>query len=236
MPLVEVDPGVADILLTALRRARIAAYLEVPSTGASDRPQLWVAESERGDARTIVAAAARHAQSAGGAAVGETETHPSESDATATPGPFGPVTTNTANAPNPLEAASTDDTFREMVANWHVDTVAAVRSAERDLTQEDADWRARLQPNEPVDEEEHYVPPPPPPLPKLALQTVWALIILIASVAMLAFGDLLGLGGNFAFFCRRRRHPRRNRDVVDALARKPSRGRQRRRSGDLGGT
>jgi hypothetical protein len=37
-------------------------------------------------------------------------------------------------------------------------------------------------------------------LPKLALQTIWALIILIASVAMLAFGDLLGLGGNVAFF------------------------------------
>ena len=59
---------------------------------------------------------------------------------------------------------------------------------------------ARLQPTEPAEDEEHYVPPPPPPLPKLALPTIWALIVLIASVAMLAFGNLLGLGGNVAFF------------------------------------
>jgi len=195
VPLLDVDPGLADVLLTALRRARIAAYLESPPASTTERPRLYVAEADRGDARTIVAAAARHAQSAAGGQ--------SEPDGPTDPpaDPFGPVPAEDATDPGPpADDGSTDATFREMVANWHVDTVAAVRAAERDLSREDAEWRARLQPTEPAEDEEHYVPPPPPPLPKLALPTIWALIVLIASVAMLAFGNLLGLGGNVAFF------------------------------------
>jgi hypothetical protein len=199
VPLVDVDPEVADVLLTALRRARIAAYLEAPAGGDSapaDRPRLYVAEDDRGDARTIVAAAARHARTGGSAGAPSVD---DDDDAVAAAAPVEPVDLTKSEGPQPPD--DTDQTFREMVANWHVDTVAAVRAAERDLSREDADWRGRLTPpEEAADEEEHYVPPPPPPLPRLALQTIWALIILIASVAMLAFGDMLGLGGNLAFF------------------------------------
>jgi hypothetical protein len=214
VPLVDVDPAVADVLLTALRRARIAAYLDM---GPAGRTVLYVAESERGDARTIVVAAARHARATNSAA-------PEGVGSSDEAGPLDPFTI--AGDPDPIDLASaastaapnvspsvestptvdsalppdTDATFREMVANWHVDTVAAVRAAEKDLSAEDAEWRARLQPVEAADEEEHYVPPPPPPLPRLALQTVWALIVLILSVAMLAFGGLLNLGGDVSFF------------------------------------
>src|SRR5581483_3924021 len=71
-----------------------------------------------------------------------------------------------------------------LIADWHVDTHEAIRSAERDLRREDADWRARLaRPpvNEPVWlDDDHYVPPAPPPLPKLATPTI-----------------VLGVGGQF---------------------------------------
>jgi hypothetical protein len=200
VPLIDVDAAMTDVLLTALRRARIAAYLETPSHGAVSPYRLFVAEDERADAATIVAAAARHAQSAiaSDGDPARPPTGPDDSSPIASAG--ADPDADTDGAPSPGEPVDTDETFREMVANWHVDTVAAVRAAERDLSREDAEWRARLQPPEPASEEEHYVPPPPPPLPKLAIQTIWALIILIASVAMLAFGDLLGLGGNVAFF------------------------------------
>src|SRR5919204_894268 len=59
-PLVEVDPQFADEVLDALRRARIAAYLEDPAP-PGERERLFVAEDERIDARAIVAAAIRPA-------------------------------------------------------------------------------------------------------------------------------------------------------------------------------
>ncbi|MBV9170453.1 MAG: hypothetical protein JOZ81_10255, partial [Chloroflexi bacterium] len=99
------------------------------------------------------------------------------------------------------DPAQTDAEFAGLIADWHVDTVAAVRAAERDLTREDAEWRARLAP--PVsageDDDEHYVPPAPPPLPRLSLATVAALVVLAAGLCILAFGRLLGVTGDLRF-------------------------------------
>jgi hypothetical protein len=90
-----------------------------------------------------------------------------------------------------------------LVGEWDIDTISAVRSAERDLSREDADWRARLEPGfsaeSAEDDEEHYVPPPPPPLPRLSGATVFALFIVIASILVLALGGLMGLESDFAF-------------------------------------
>ena len=98
------------------------------------------------------------------------------------------------------DPSQTDATFDRLVADWHVDTVAAVRAAERDLTREDADWRARLvPPTTSDDEDEHYVPPAPPPLPRLAPATVYALVVLAAAICVLAFGGMLGLGSSARF-------------------------------------
>ena len=180
--LTDIGVEVGRHLITVLGRARIAAYLgsppaapslppapHEPSAVASDAPvemrRLFVDAEERGDARTIVAAALR--------ALGSSD--PIETD--------------------PLAGVDTDAAFAELVSDWHVDTVTAIRDAERDLSREDEEWRARLLPApaaEPVWlDEGHYIPPPPPPLPRLAAPTIIAMSLLAISIL------LLGLGGEF---------------------------------------
>jgi hypothetical protein len=167
VPLTDVDPDVGQQLLAALGRARIAAYLGPAPAAESERQRLFVASDERVDARTIVAAAVR--------ALDATQPELPQSD--------------------PLAGVDTDAEFDALVADWKIDTVAAVREAERDLTREDAEWRARLIKPQSRDEvwldEDHYVPPPPPPLPRLAAPTIIAMSILAISIL------LLGLGGEF---------------------------------------
>ncbi|HEY7050181.1 MAG TPA: hypothetical protein VH373_23405, partial [Jatrophihabitantaceae bacterium] len=101
-----------------------------------------------------------------------------------------------------LEGVDTNAEFNALVGEWDIDTLTAVRSAERDLSREDADWRARLEPgywnNAEEDEEEHYVPPAPPPLPRLAAATIFALFLIAASIVVLAIGDSFGLEGDFS--------------------------------------
>lgn len=166
-PLADVDEQVGRHLVTVLGRARIAAYLDTPPGGqdVGSARRIFVDAAERADARTVVAAALR--------ALGATES----------------IITD------PLAGMDTEALFAELVADWHVDTVKAIREAERDLTREDEDWRARLLPptvSEPVWlEEEHYIPPPPPPLPRLAAPTIVAMALLAISIL------LLGLGGDF---------------------------------------
>ena len=174
VPLTDVDAAVGAHLLTALGRARIPAYL---SSGAPkpEQRRLYVASEERVDARTIVAAAVR---ALGGGAEQPELPEP---------------------AADPLAGLDTDAEFQALIADWHVDTVNAVRAAERDLNREDADWRARLlQP--PVEDpiwldDEHYVPPPPPPLPRLSGPTILGLLIIAASLVVLGFGPTIGMGG-----------------------------------------
>jgi hypothetical protein len=179
VPLADVDAEIGPDLLRVLERARIAAYLVPAGSAPVDgvvRQRLYVAASDRADARTIVASAMRSIRPAG------------------TAGAPAPLT-------DPLDEIDTEAQFAALIADWHVDTVAAVRSAERDLTREDAEWRARLEP--PADalwlDDEHYTPPPPPPLPRLALPTVWALVLLVLSLGVLVFGGRLGLSGDLSF-------------------------------------
>jgi hypothetical protein len=177
VPLTDVDAVVGRQLLDALGRARIAAYLAPAPAPIADRRRLFVASDERVDARTIVAAAVR--------ALGEEEPQlPPASD-------------------DPLAGVDTDAAFQALIADWHVDTVAAVRDAERDLTREDSDWRARLNKPAPPDEvwldDDHYVPPPPPPLPRLAAPTIIAMAVLAISIVVLGLGGEVGLAGNLSF-------------------------------------
>ncbi|SHG59900.1 hypothetical protein SAMN05443575_2349 [Jatrophihabitans endophyticus] len=181
--LTDVEPEVGQHLLDALGRARIAAYLADGLPPGHDRRRLFVASDERVDARTIVAAAVR--------ALGD-DTHP-DVELPAVDG-----------RSDPLAGIDTDSVFDALVADWHVDTHAAIRDAERDLNREDADWRARLvQP--PVDEDpvwlddDHYIPPPPPPLPRLAGPTILAMAVLAVSVVVLGLGGQFGVAGNLTF-------------------------------------
>ena len=174
VPLTDVDPAVGRHLLTALGRARIAAYLGPAAEPASRQRRLFVASEERVDARTIVVAAVR-------ALGGEQPELPPHSD--------------------PLAGVDTNSAFDALVADWHVDTVAAVRDAERDLTREDAEWRARLLKPPARDEvwldEDHYIPPPPPPLPRLAAPTIIAMSVLVISILLLGVGGQFGLASDF---------------------------------------
>ncbi len=172
VPLADVDPDVGDHLLSALRRARIAAYLE-PAAEA-DRQRLYVATGDRADARTIIVQVAARAD-------GESAMRP----------------------PDLLDGVDTNAEFSALIADWHVDTINAVRAAERDLTREDAEWRARIEPRftdaSAEDDEEHYVPPPPPPLPRLSGATIGALLIMSASIVVLILGSEFGLPSDFSF-------------------------------------
>jgi hypothetical protein len=130
--------------------------------------RLYVAAEERADARTIAAAVIK-------AASGEE-----------------------LAAADPLAGIDAEAEFAALVADWHVDTHTAIRAAEKSLTQEDEDWRARLvpppTPAEPVWlDEEHYVPPVPPPLPRFAAPTILAMAVLAISILVLGLGGELGL-------------------------------------------
>lgn len=187
VPLTDVRAEVGSHLLIALGRARIAAYLDPAPDDAAAR-RLFVASAERSDARTIVAAAVR--------GLGDDDAAPAPSDAaSATTEPTDPATP--ASPADPLDGLDTDAAFAELVADWHVDTIAAVRDAERELRREDADWRERLvRPavDEPVWlDDDHYVPPPPPPLPRLAAPTIGAMALLAVSILLLGLGGAFGL-------------------------------------------
>jgi hypothetical protein len=106
----------------------------------------------------------------------------------------------------PLDGVDTEAAFAELVSDWHVDTVKAVRDAERQLREEDAEWRAHLaQPQQPSQDElvwlddDHYVPPPPPPLPRLSAPTVGAIALIVFAILMLGFGERLGFGTDVRF-------------------------------------
>jgi hypothetical protein len=182
VPLAEVDDALAEHVLQALGRARIAAYLE--PTADPGRQLLYAATMERADAQTIVSRVWR--------AVAE----PDNESGAATSGVIAAI-----SPPDLLQGRDSDSEFQALVSDWHVDTVAAIKSAERDLNREDADWRARISPPPPsdADVEEHFVPPPPPPLPRLQATTVGALVLIALAIFVLAAGDWLGLGPDLTF-------------------------------------
>jgi hypothetical protein len=132
--------------------------------------RLFVAADERTDARTIIVAASRGADQL-----------------------------QSLRVADEFDGRDTDAEFEALIGDWHVDTINAIRSAEKDLAREDSDWRARLVPvnstdsTDDEDEEEHYIPPSPPPLPRLAGYTIGALTLVAISISIL----VLGLGGNF---------------------------------------
>jgi hypothetical protein len=170
--LTDVTPSLAPQVLSALGRARIAAYLA--ESAREDHLRLYVASAERADARTIVTSVVRAS------------------------GDDSPL-------PDPLDGIDSDAEFERLVADWHVDTHNAIRDAERDLTREDADWRARLTPpgeteDAPWLDDDHYVPPAPPPLPRFAVPTLLAMTLIAASIVLLAFGVELGVAGRLSLF------------------------------------
>ena len=193
--LTDVAATVAPQLLSALSRARIAAYLaEAP--GSAGALRLYVASGERADARTIVAAVVR--------ANGDKATADTPSDTPSDTPADTPA--DTPEPVDPLAGIDADAEFAALIADWHVDTHHAIRDAERDLSREDEDWRARLNQDEPIDDElawldeGHYVPPNPPPLPRPTAPIVLGMVLVLVSVLLFAFGDALGLPFTLSLF------------------------------------
>jgi len=179
VPLTDVDDTVGHVLLVTLGRARIAAYLTaVPGGDDEHLRRLFVAADERSDARTIVAAVLGSSRDA-------------------------PAAAAPAAGGDPLAGIDTDAEFAALVSDWHVDTIAAVREAERQLREEDAEWRARLAKPAAEDpvwlDEDHYIPPPPPPLPRLAAPTIGAMALIAVSILILGLGGRFGLATDLTF-------------------------------------
>lgn len=183
VPLTDVGPELGDAVLSALGRARIAAYLDAPPVrrpdGTSVR-RLFVAAEERSDARIVVAAVIK-----------------------ASGGTPPPIPDAEKPRVDPLAGVDAEAAFADLIADWPVDTLAEIRKAERALSREDENWRARLEregvPNEFAWlDEQHYVPPAPPPLPRLSRPALVATVVLIVSIALLVFGTALALGSRLA--------------------------------------
>lgn len=165
VPLTDIEPEVGKSLLTALARARIPAFLG-RTPGRVEVRRLFVSAEERTDAKTIVAAVVR---ASGGVPAALPDAQTADLDV--------------------------DAEFADMIADWKVDTIAAIREAERALSRDDENWRARLEhaAPEPWLDDQHYVPPAPPPLPRFAGATVAAMSILAVSILLLGLGGRIGL-------------------------------------------
>lgn len=183
----DIPAASAPQLLSALSRARIAAYLaEAPGSQGSLR--LYVASGERSDARTIVASVLRADGVPSGPADGADE----------------------AERPDPLAGIDADAEFAALTADWHVDTHTAIRDAEKALSRDDEDWRLRLNRDAAAGEtgreeltwldDEHYVPPNPPPIPRPTGPILLGMLLVVASVMLLAFGDPLGMPFSLSLF------------------------------------
>ncbi len=165
VPLADVSALLAPQVLSALGRARIAAYLAESSR--DDALRLYVASSERTDARTIVASVLR---AAGDPAPPSDPLDGIDSDAE-----FQRliadwhVDTHTAIREAEQELTREDE-------DWRARLNAAPAA-------EDTPWL----------DEEHYVPPTPPPLPRFAAPTIIAMIVISISIILLGFGGEFGL-------------------------------------------
>jgi hypothetical protein len=182
-PVTDVDPRVADALLSALRDDGIAAYAAPAPTATGgimepripDSPtdRVWVDEQRLGRARALVSA------HVGAPDVG----HDDEPDA-------GPVDEPDIDAAWQQVLASLQSTSSSPVPPWPVSEdvdgtesrLIRPASAEADGDDEDDE-------EQPASDDEHFVPPPPPPLPRLHRKT-------LAAIASIAVG-LLILATNF---------------------------------------
>ena len=179
-PLRDVDPRVGEHLLDLLREEGIAAYLE-PATDVqpytrsvylpsppSDR--LFVDRARRAEARLVVD---RHG----------------DAGTTTAGGPPGPG----ADVPSRRPIAA-DPEFAAIVAAFEAEHGPAPA-----LTEEPAPAPA-TEPLPVVPEstvldslEDHYEPPPPPPVPMLAPVRLYALLLILVGVVLIAAPTRLGL-------------------------------------------
>jgi hypothetical protein len=178
-PVADVDPRVADALLSALRDEGIAAYaapapavtggIMEPRLPQSPTDRVWVDDQQVPRAKAVVSA---HADEPG-------VTPPAE------PGVV-PAGEPDIDAAWQQVLASLQSTSSSPVPPWPVseDVDAAgtdtrlIRPASLDEDDDDDEQLAS--------DDEHFVPPPPPPLPRLHRKTVAAIAAIVVGLLILA--------------------------------------------------
>lgn len=208
----EVDPRVVADLLAALAAVGIAAY-SVPSPGLVGgylemrlpvRPlsRLHVDASRRRDAEAVVRAEIDEDL----LLLGDPGIEPAILPSTSAEPAYAANRVGALGAPL---SAEDDAAFAAIVAGWDTATTFTVNPWP---VSEDADpdpaapgassgtpprvvssYPAKVVPPAPA-EEEHYVAPPPPPLPRIKLQTLLAVLAIIAGAATLITISVVGVG------------------------------------------
>lgn len=197
-PFVPVASATADVAPEAmdrLRRAGIAAHLEVATPGAAG--VLYVDAADAHDARTVLATL--------DAGIGPAENFDEAFEAA-----FDQATAAS-------DTQSVDDTFAALVSYLDIDTTwstgSTVAPTTRPTTPTDSPVATNTQAPDPDEigdavsrrlseekfldppelREEHYEPPPPPPVPRPGAMALAAIAIMLCGIAVLAFGTSLGI-------------------------------------------
>jgi hypothetical protein len=180
-PLADVDPRVADALLSALREEGIAAYAAPTpaATGGIMEPRLpdsptdrvWVDEEQLGRARPVVGAHADEPRIAPAAepdvaAAGQADVDAAWQQVLAS-------LQSTSSSPVPPWPVSED-----VDASGTDTRLIRPASLDEDENEDDEEQLAS--------DDEHFVPPPPPPLPRLHRKTVAAIASIVVGLLILA--------------------------------------------------
>src|SRR3954470_6701634 len=186
-PVADVDPRVADVLLSALRDEGIAAYAAPApaATGGIMEPRLpdsptdrvWVDEQQLGRARAVVSG---HAEEP---TLAPAETPSRAGDARP---PAEQAAEQDIDAAWQQVLASLQSTSSSPVPPWPVtedvdDTEGDTRLIRPASDEDDEDDEQQT----PTDDE-HFVPPPAPPFPRLHRKTVAAIASIVVGVVILA--------------------------------------------------
>jgi hypothetical protein len=184
MPLVDLEPHLADAMLEALRVEGVAAYA-APSPGVSgpyldvhlpDRPKdrLWVDAEARERASAVVRAALPRMQEQY-----EAGTRPASDEDAAWQAIVAGYDQTGVDPADELRPGAVSGQSRLLRRTEPIEVSPADQSDE-------ADGAPR--------EEDHYVPPPPPPLPQADAVTKLGWAAVIGGPAYLLFGTVTGHG------------------------------------------
>lgn len=165
-PVADVDPRLADHLLDVLGLRDVPAYVE-PTNDAVTADRLFVATDQTEAARQVLTELAAEL----GIEVSASRHRERDPD-----------------RPDPLAGIDTDSEFAAIVADLG-DLGRPLLDWNNSVTISGAGLTTRRGP----DPEEHYVPPAPPPVPRPTLATVMAVLVTLAGIFTIAFGETIGL-------------------------------------------
>lgn len=191
VPVASATVEVAPEAMDRLRRAGIAAYLEMTQPGSGG--VMYVDAADAHDTRTVLATLE--------AGIGPAEAFDQPAA--------------------PSDTQSIDDTFAALVSHLDIDTTPSPRSNGRPAARSAAPTEPHPTTNDtlgadpdetgdavsrrlheekladpPELREEHYEPPPPPPVPRPGPMALVGIAVILCGIAVLAFGTSMGIAPN----------------------------------------